>query len=76
MEKYGVEENTASFLALARKRFFEKIKFDSFTLAFEDSKVREILEENGKKLPKIISYKEFIEKYDVQEDEKSVLLHN
>ncbi|MCL6472423.1 MAG: 6-bladed beta-propeller [Firmicutes bacterium] len=76
MEKYGVEENTASFLVLARKRFFEKIKFDSFTLAFEDSKVREILEENGKKPPKMISYKEFIEKYDVQEDEKSVLLHN
>ncbi len=69
MEKHGIEESAAAFLALSGKKFIEKLKFDRLTLAFEDDKVREILGSNGKKPPKMINYQEFIEKYDVQEEE-------
>jgi hypothetical protein len=72
MEKHDVEEKTATFLALSRKKFTEKLMLNRFTLAFEDEKVKELLEENPKKKPpKMINYKEFIEKYDVEvEDEE------
>jgi len=69
MEEHGVEEGTAKYLAMAKKRRFEAMKLDRFTLAFEDSKIKEILEGNGKKPPKMINYEEFLEKYDVQEEE-------
>ncbi len=69
MKEHNIEEGTAAFLALSRKKFFEKLKFDKFTLAFEDNKIREFLEGNGKKLPKILNYREFIDKYDIQGEE-------
>jgi len=69
MEKHSIEENTASFLVLAKKRLPEKLTLSRFTLAFEDAKVREVLEKESKKPPKMMNFKEFIENYDVQEEE-------
>ncbi len=44
MGEHSVEERTAMFLALAKKKRTERLKLDRFTLAFEDAKVKEILE--------------------------------
>jgi len=69
VEKHDVTENMAAFLALAKKKLAEKILLGRLTLAFEDEKVREVLEGNGKKPPKMINYQEFLDKYEVEEEE-------
>lgn len=77
MEKHNLEEKTAAFLALSKRRLPEKLAMNRFTLAFEDEKVKELLQgdpKNGtnngkKKYPKLMNYQEFIEKYDNPEPE-------
>ncbi|MHB8841819.1 MAG: 6-bladed beta-propeller [Candidatus Aquicultor sp.] len=69
VEKNDITEGTAAFLALAKKKLAERILLNRLTLAFEDEKVREVLEGNGKKPPKMINYQEFLDKYEVEEEE-------
>ncbi|MBS3908460.1 MAG: hypothetical protein KGZ93_02305 [Actinobacteria bacterium] len=70
MEEHSIDEKTASFLAMAKKRFPEKLVLNRLTLAFEDAKVREVLTGNGKKPPKMLTFEEFVEKYSVPEEEE------
>lgn len=71
VEKHDIEENTAMFLALAKRKLPERLLLNRLTLAFEDDKVREVLEGNGKKPPKMINYREFIDKYALEEEESA-----
>ena len=68
MKKYDIEEKTAIFLAISRKRFLEKVLLGRLTYALEDSKAREIIEENHKNV-RALDYKEFIQTYEMVDKE-------